>query len=284
MAKQVRISNGKLSAVINYKGAELVSFNDGFREVIWQGDERYWTSHAPILFPVCGGFKDDCYILDGVKYIMPKHGYVRKVDFSLVESNENSVTFVLSDDKTSKEGFPFEFNLFVKYTLTDKLEIEYKVVNKGKDTMYFTIGAHEGYALEHDFSEYSIDFEAEEDLKSMTLFGNLIGDEYLDLGKSEELKLNYDFFAVDALVFKDIKSKKFTLKHKEVGEIASICADDSFKHLLLWTKPGAQYICIEPWVALPDKLDSNQNIVEKPDVVKVCAGESKSFIHTIRGK
>ncbi len=283
MAKQIRITNGKLSALINYTGAELVSFNDGHREIIWQGDKRFWTAHAPLLFPVCGGLKDDCYYLEGAKYNMPKHGYVRKVDFVLVESNENTATFLLSDDIRSKENFPFEFNLFVKYTLTDKLEVEYKVENKGKSCMYFTIGAHEGYALDYNFSDYSIVFEKEEDLKSITLFGNLIGDEYLDLGLTNELKLDYNYFSVDALVFKNVKSKKFTLKHKDAGEIVSVVADESFKHLLLWTKPNAPYICIEPWVALPDRIDSNQNITEKPDVVKILPGESKNFVHIIKG-
>ncbi len=284
MAKQIKITNGNLSALVNYRGAELISFCDGDREIIWQGDEKFWASHAPILFPVCGGLKEDCYYLDGVKYFMPKHGYVRKVDFSLVECNENSVTFLLSDDQKSKEIFPFEFNLFVKYTLTDKLEIEYKVENKSSNAMFFTIGAHEGYALENDFSSYSIVFAEDEDFKALKLYGNLIGDEYINLGKGKELKLNYDYFAVDALVFKNINSRKVILKHNKLGEIVNVVFDNSFKHLLLWTKPNAPYICIEPWVALPDRVDTNQNIIEKPDVVKVCSGESKSFIHTIKGK
>ena len=83
---------------------------------------------------------------------------------------------------------------------------------------------------------------------------------------------------------KDIKSKALTLKHKDKGEVMRICSDDNFKHLLLWTKPNAPYICIEPWVALPDRVDSNQNIEQKPDVIKLAAGESKSFIHAIKGR
>lgn len=284
MAEQIKIKSGKLSALINFRGAELASFFDGEREVIWQGDERFWTSHAPVLFPVCGGLKDDAYYFNGKKYNMIKHGYVRKVDFSLFESSENSATFVLFDDKNSKEIYPFEFKLFIKYTLSDHLEVEYKVQNEGKTDMYFTIGAHEGFALDDEFSNYSVTFEVEEDLKALTLYGSLIGDEYTDMGKVKELKLSYDYFAIDALVFKDIKSKALTLKHKDKGEVMRICSDDNFKHLLLWTKPNAPYICIEPWVALPDRVDSNQNIEQKPDVVKLAAGESKSFIHTIKGR
>lgn len=282
MDKQIKIQNGKLSALINYRGAELVSFYNGQREVIWQGDEQFWTSHAPVLFPICGGLKDDAYYLDGKMYNMPKHGYVRKVDFSLYEKTQNSVTFLLSDDEYSRKIFPFEFNLFIKYTLTDRIEIEYKVENKSKDAMFFTIGTHEGYALNGEFSDYSVVFEKEEDLKSLILYGSLISNEYTDLGVRKELKFDYDYFKVDALVFKDIKSKILTLKHKEKGELSKIFIDDNFKHLLLWTKFNAPFICIEPWTSLPDRVDSNQNIKEKPDVIKLNAGEVKSFVHMIK--
>jgi galactose mutarotase-like enzyme len=55
-----------------------------------------------------------------------------------------------------------------------------------------------------------------------------------------------------------------------------------YNHLLLWTKPNAKYICIEPWIAVPDMVDSNQNITQKPNVVIVNPKEYKSFIHTIK--
>ena len=282
MDKQVIIKNGELSAVINYVGAELVSLKKDGKEYIWQGDDRFWKSHAPVLFPVCGGLKDDTYYLDGKKYIQQKHGYVRKVPFELVDKKEDQVVFLLTETPQSLEGFPFKFRLYIKYLLTDRLEIEYKVENTDDKDMFFTIGSHAGFVAEGNFSDYSVGFEKEEELKALTLYGSLIGDEYTDLGKTKELQLDYRYFDVDALVFKDIKSKKLTLKHKEKGEILSLCSDDNFKHLLLWTKPDAPYICIEPWVALPDRVDSTQDITKKPDVVKVEKGSSKVFLQNIK--
>ncbi len=282
MAEQVKITNKNLSALINFRGAELVSLKDKEKEFIWQGDPNFWASHAPILFPFCGALLYDSYLLNGKKYNMPKHGYAKKVDFSLVEKSQNSVTFVLSDDQSSKEIFPFEFDLFVKYTLTDCLTIEYIVLNKGSEKMYFTLGSHEGYALKGNFSDYSILFSEKENLKAITLDGSYITDGYTDLGMTDRLNLNYEHFYLDALVFKDIKSKRITLTHNKSGEILSVDIDENFKHLLLWTKPNAPYICIEPWISLPDNINSNQDITKKPDVCVLDVKEKKTFTHIIK--
>ena len=74
----ITIKSDALTVVISSRGAELQSIRDsqGF-ERMWQGDPAYWTGRAPILFPVAGGLRDDCYTMDGERYEMPKHGFVR---------------------------------------------------------------------------------------------------------------------------------------------------------------------------------------------------------------
>jgi hypothetical protein len=98
---------------------------------------------------------------------------------------------------------------------------------------------------------------------------------------TNELVLDYRYFEIDALVFKDIKSRKVWLNHKTKGKLLEVEFSD-YNHLLLWTKPNAKYICIEPWIAVPDMVDSNQDITQKPNVVIVNPKEYKSFIHKIK--
>ena len=47
------IENDFLKVTIDDHGAELVSIYDKEkdREVIWQGDPKFWGRHAPVLFP-----------------------------------------------------------------------------------------------------------------------------------------------------------------------------------------------------------------------------------------
>ena len=51
-----QIKNDQLTLEISSLGAELQSIKDANgNEYLWDGDEKYWNRHSPILFPpVCG--------------------------------------------------------------------------------------------------------------------------------------------------------------------------------------------------------------------------------------
>ena len=38
---------------------------------------------------------------------------------------------------------------------------------------------------------------------------------------------------------------------------------ENYPHLALWSQPGADYVCIEPWIGLPDAVDESQDITKK---------------------
>ena len=50
------ISNGRLTASIDSKGAELKSLRkaESGKEYMWCADEKYWGRTSPILFPLVG--------------------------------------------------------------------------------------------------------------------------------------------------------------------------------------------------------------------------------------
>jgi galactose mutarotase-like enzyme len=47
-------------------------------------------------------------------------------------------------------------------------------------------------------------------------------------------------------------------------------------YLGLWTKPGAKFICIEPWHGVADPVGFAGNFTAKPGVFGVAAGETMS--------
>ena len=55
-----------------------------------------------------------------------------------------------------------------------------------------------------------------------------------------------------------------------------------FKNLLIWTKPGAEYLCIEPWNGLPDYLGFDKTIENKKDIITVSKGNDYSLNHIIK--
>lgn len=64
-----QIKNDKLVLTVSEHGAELQSIKDNEgKEYLWDGDEKYWNRHSPILFPLVCGLWKDTYRCEGHTY------------------------------------------------------------------------------------------------------------------------------------------------------------------------------------------------------------------------
>ncbi len=49
-----------------------------------------------------------------------------------------------------------------------------------------------------------------------------------------------------------------------------------YPHLALWSKPMADYVCIEPWLGLPDREDESLDLTEKTSYKTIQPGTTFS--------
>lgn len=274
------ISNGRLTVDIASRGAEIQSIRDAEgTEYLWQGDPAFWTGRAPILFPVAGGFRDDCYVWQGKTYPMPKHGIVRTVEWETETAEADRAVL-----KTSRqtEGFPFAYDLRAAFILAgNRLQVEYAVTNRDQGPFCFSVGAHEAYFTPGGIEDYEIVFDEEEDLLHSPLVGNLITHDLEPIAlHTRVLPLKYAYFKVDALVFRSVKSRGVTLRGIKNGRRIRVDFPDH-PVLMLWDKPGAEYICIEPWCNAPDFVDAPMEIDRKFGFLRIGPGETIRRGHTI---
>jgi len=61
----ITIKNEYITASFNKVGAELKSLVYNDTEYIWEGRSEVWAGSCPLLFPICGGLKNDKYVLNG---------------------------------------------------------------------------------------------------------------------------------------------------------------------------------------------------------------------------
>lgn len=278
----ITIKSEYLIAKINELGAELKSLVCDETEYIWDGKAEVWAGSCPILFPICGGLKDNKYVLNGKEYIMPKHGYIRTKTFEVESKTDDSVVFVHKADDETKESFPFNYELRVIYSLNKKsLKINYLVKNLSNNTMYFSIGSHEGYYTPEGIEDYDVIFPQNESLNAYVLYGNLLSNQQIPIIKDQNYLPLYDkYFTVDALVFKDLKSRSATLRNRKTGKAIRVDFPDD-KYFLLWNKPNAPYICLEPWNGIPDIVGSSYDITEKEGIVSLSSKSKYSHSHCI---
>lgn len=268
------ISNSTLNASIKNAGAELFSLKSQDKEFIWEGNPAFWGKHSPVLFPIVGTLKNNTYTVLGQEYQLPRHGFARDMEFLLINKTENSATFSLQSSAETLKKYPFEFELQLIYTLKEStLDIEYKVINKNKNKMPFSIGAHPAIALPGDFENYSLKFEKEEVLQFSLLENDLVSNKTQVLETTENLvPLNYKLFENDALVFKTLESNSLTILENSKPYLK--VAFDDFPSLGIWTKEQAPFICIEPWFGYSDTPENSGDLFEKEGILILDANQT----------
>lgn len=278
----ITLKNDKITVKLNELGAELKSLFAGGREYIWCGRDEVWAESSPLLFPICGGLKDDKYTFNGKEYIMPKHGYGRKTLFEVESATDTEAVFLHKSNDETKKCFPFDYELRIIYSIDGyALKTEYKVDNKSGETMYFSIGSHEGYYTPEGIEDYDVVFPQNETLSSYVLYGNLLSDQKLPIIKDTNILPLYDkYFTIDALVFKDLKSRSAILRNRKTGKAVKVDFDYA-PYFLLWHKPNAPYICLEPWDGVQDIVGSDYDITKKEGIIALDADKTYSGVHTI---
>ena len=273
------IENEKLILGVKEFGCEIASIKSkatGY-EFMWQGNPDIWGGQAPILFPIVGRLIDDKYTLDGTEYEMPKHGFARKMGWTYLCSDDNSMSFRLSATADTREIYPYEFDLTVTYTLIgNSLVVSHNIANKNDTTMYFSIGAHPAFncaigdVLTFDENE-TLYTEKIDLVKSLRL-----PDKTLVLDNKKDIVITNDIFNEDALILSDIKSENITLNLNESGK-KIIFNLGGAPYLGIWAKPGAPYVCIEPWFGVNDSQEKKDDFSKKDAINAVAAGDTFNF-------
>ena len=276
----ITIQNDKLRATFNNLGAELVSLIniETGKEIMWSGNPDFWSGISPVLFPIIGALKNEQYIFDDQTYELPRHGFARRRIFAVKESSENEVVFELTSDEESLKIYPFQFSLEIKYTLAaNKLNVDYLVKNLSQKQMYFSLGAHPGFAIDTEnglnYNDYEIAFSNDDELQIHPLVDNLISNQTqtIDL-ENKVLPLSYELFSKDALVMTNMRSKELILRNNK-NHHKVIFTFSNFPYFGIWAAKNADFVCLEPWQGIADLENHNQQLTEKFGILRLEKGE-----------
>ncbi|MDB5517609.1 MAG: aldose epimerase [Tardiphaga sp.] len=280
------ISNGSLSATIKAAGAELCSLLDEEgHELIWQAGPA-WPRHAPILFPIVGRLKNDVLHHRGKTYPMKQHGFARDLRFAWSENLPDSCTLSLHDSEATHAQYPFPFQLDVTFALHERsLTIVYDVTNKGDVGMPASIGAHPAFnwplASGADKSSHTIVFSQVEAAPIRRVSDGLLrAQTYPTPVQGTILPLSETLFVDDAVIFEHLASR--SLRYDAPGQPGIEFSWQGFRELGLWSKPtGAPFLCIEPWHGFASPADFDGEFDDKPGLMHLAAGETRSFSHRV---
>jgi len=278
----VSISSDTLTAEIDPLGAQLSSLKHRARlDLLWHGDPQVWAGRAPLLFPIVGALVGGTYRLGSRKYPLSRHGFARGKLFAVESTSGASAVFKLAADEASLQIYPFEFELDVRYEITGAtLSVTTSISNRGHAPMPASFGYHPGFRWPLPFgqarSTHFIEFESDETAPARRIdaAGLLTPERHPTPITGRRLELADSLFEQDVLIFDQIKSRS-VLYGSEGGPRIRVSFPDA-PYLGVWTKPGAPFICIEPWHGMADPEGFSGDFKDKPGVFILQAGESLS--------
>ena len=279
----VRLSSAGLSAEICPHGAELRRLQDAQgRDLLWDGDPAWWGGRAPILFPAIGLMSSGGYMLDGHHHAMPKHGFARDSLFQVAALAPEMVALRLIDDETTRAAWPFRFGLDIVFSVEEAtLTAEAAVTNMGGGPMPASFGFHPAFRWPLPYGApreaHRIRMaEAEPDpIRRIGSDGLLLPDPLPTPFSGRDLTPRDALFEEDAIILDRVRSR--SLVYDAPGTPGLRVEYDDLPMLALWTRPGAPFLCIEPWQGLPDPQGYAGDIRDKPGIVTLAPGETRRF-------
>jgi galactose mutarotase-like enzyme len=284
----ITIASESLAAAIDPLGAQLSAFRDAANhDLLWGGDPAIWKGRAPILFPIIGELADGRYRLGDQVYRLPRHGFARDRLFGVVEQTASSALFRLDWDAETFASYPFHFQLDIGFALANAgLSVTATIRNLGADTMPASFGFHPAlrwplpYGQPRD--DHAIIFEKPEhaSIRRLDAQGLVLPDPIPTPVAADTLILRDNLFAHDALIFDALASHRLRYGAEEGPQIRMEFS--GLPMLGVWTKPGADFICIEPWHGMADPQGYSGDFRDKPGNFKVPPGGAQECRMTLR--
>ncbi len=242
--------------LIPERGGIVTSWQVGDKELLYLDSERLTDPKLsvrggiPILFPICGNLIDHSYTYQGTIYPLKQHGFARDLPWQFAETPEqtNSITLILESDAITLAGFPFAFQLAFTYTLEGTaLVIHQQFINLSDHVMPFAAGFHP-YFLVPDKTQLSFEIPGTTYWDNVTKTTQAY-DGTFDLSQAE-IDASFNQLSAASMHMID-QARQLTL---------SVEYDQPFTTFVFWTVQGKEFICLEPWMAPRNAMNTSINL------------------------
>jgi galactose mutarotase-like enzyme len=203
----------------------------------------------PILFPSPGKLESDRWQQAGKSGELKQHGFARNLEWTIDAQHPRSpasVTLSIQSTQDTLQAFAWRFAVRATFTVEhDALNMRFLVTNEDSMPMPFAFGLHP-YFLVPDNSRAHIATRASR------AFDNV--------AKRDVPFVGFDFSMSEVdLHLLDHGSASARL---ELGQEAiSIDCSPEFTRWIVWSLPGKDFICLEPWSAPGNALNTGEDVI-----------------------
>ncbi len=280
----IELKNEQLTIKVAELGAELQSVKDiNGREYLWQAGEQ-WPRHSPILFPLVCSVNNDTYTVDGKEYHLPRHGFARDREFTLISMTDEKVTFALHDTEETLKIYPFHFNLAITYRLEENhIHVIWHVENTDTREIHFQIGGHPAFNVPSGKLDGMIKLDNDEPMEALRSYIDGSHD-MVEIPLEADngiIEINNFFFRNDSVKIHNSQTHRATLM--DTNGQPAVTVDYKTPVCAFWSPYNKQapFVCIEPWYGIGDPRDFKGEFKDKPLMNHLQPGASFMSKYTI---
>lgn len=268
---QYTIENEILKLTVDTKGAEMMELchKPTNAPLLWNGGQA-WNRRAPMLFPYCGRILNGKFLAEGKEYAAGPHGFVRDLEHTLVCQEQDSITFEVCSGEQTAEFFPYDFVFRTTYSLQgNTLRHKVEVKNSGQGELRFGFGYHPGFLCpfdeKHDTQDYELKFDCPQTPVLQETPGGFCDTTKIFMENQDTIPLTDQLFQQDSICMTQLNAKTLSIVEKDSQRKVEVSID-GFPYVLAWSAatPKLQFVCIEPWHSLPDRVDATGKWEDKP--------------------
>ncbi|MBD2577037.1 aldose epimerase [Oscillatoria sp. FACHB-1406] len=227
------------------------------QDILYLDEERFADPRAsvrggiPILFPICGNLPGDTYTRNGKSYQLKQHGFARDLPWevrSRLTDDCAGIILALDSNARTRALYPFDFQLEFTYRLKGMtLAIEQRYTNRSKDIMPFSTGLHPYFWCA---DKTQLEFE----IPATHVEGKGVPE-----GKSFNGTFDFDVDEID-VALRPVTGSTAIVRDRRRKLQIDISYSKIYSTLVFWTLKGKNYVCLEPWSAPRNALNTGENL------------------------
>ncbi len=245
--------------IVPERGGILLSWRIQGQDIFYLDAERYKNPELsvrggnPVLFPICGNVVDDTYTVGDATYTIKQHGFGRNLPWTVSEratDGDARLTLTLEANEKTRAVYPFEFAASYTYILKGKtVRIEQRHTNRSETPMPFATGFHP-YFLIPDKSQVDVAIPATQyGTKGATQMSPFDG--------------SFDYSQEEIDVFlRPLQAREASLSDRRRKLKIAVRYGDAYSTLVFWTLKGKDFICLEPWSAPRNAMNTGSDLIE----------------------
>ncbi len=206
----------------------------------------------PILFPICGNLPDNTYAHQGQSYTLKQHGFARDLPWEVAEQATDScasITLVLDSNEKTRAVYPFDFKIAFTYQLQGNiLTLKQSYTNNSETAMPFSTGLHPYFLVT---AKDPLEFEI-----PASQLQDHITQEFRPFAGSFDFSLE----EIDVALLSPTQQKA-SISDRQRGLKITLDYSPIYSTLVFWTVKGKDYVCLEPWSAKRNAINTGENLI-----------------------